>query len=496
MNLAGLVEGHPARSPAVCDRGGVLDYGELRRRVGSARRALGELGILPGDRVALVCPNTAAFVVAYLAVLGRGAVAVPLNPASPDKELLAQLAVTQPRATLLDGRRDIGGEGSPAGRLADVVALGQGGAADVPEIEEVGESDPAALLFTAGTAGAPRPACLTHGSLLANLEQNQRLPATSVSADDVALGVVPLFHVFGLNVVLGVALHAGASVVLVDRFHASEVASLVRELGVTVLPGPPPVFDALGRLEATDGSELSRVRQAVSGAAPLSEEVAERFSARFGIPLWQGYGLTEASPTVASTLVSGEPVAGSVGLPLPGVEVRLVDDDGADALVGDPGEVWVRGPNVFAGYWNDKDATAAVLTEDGWLRTGDVAVADDRGRLFLVGRAKDLVIVSGFNVYPAEVEEVLVSCPGVAEAAVVGEDDPATGEAVKAFVVAKGGAALSLDDVASWCSEHLASYKCPASITVVDQLPRGLGGKLLRRSLGAGGVGGGAQGPG
>jgi long-chain acyl-CoA synthetase len=195
----------------------------------------------------------------------------------------------------------------------------------------------------------------------------------------------------------------------------------------------------------------------------------------------EGYGLTEASPVVATAAGDvGKP--GSVGLPLPGVEVRIVDADGQDALVGDPGEIWVRGPNVFAGYWEDDEATAAALTPDGWLRTGDVAVVDDDGEIFIVDRAKDLIIVSGFNVFPAEVEEVLVEHPGVEAAAVVGVPHPYTGEAVKAYVVASRDS-VEEDELIAFCAEHLARYKCPDKVTFVDELPRGLAGKVLKRSL-------------
>jgi long-chain acyl-CoA synthetase len=198
----------------------------------------------------------------------------------------------------------------------------------------------------------------------------------------------------------------------------------------------------------------------------------------------EGYGLTEASPVV-TTSVGIEPRRGSVGQALDGVQVRLVDDDGADVFDGDPGEIWVRGPNVFAGYWADPEATARVLTADGWLRTGDVAVTDDDGYLYIVDRAKDLIIVSGFNVYPAEVEQVLADAPGVAEAGVVGVPHEATGEAVRAYVVptVDGADRVTEDAIVAWCRQHLARYKCPTSVLVVDALPKGLGGKVLRRAL-------------
>jgi long-chain acyl-CoA synthetase len=341
----------------------------------------------------------------------------------------------------------------------------------------------ALLMFTAGTAGPPKAARLTHGNLLANLEQVQAHPGLAVRPEDVALGVLPLFHIFGLNAVLGLALHAGASVVLVERFDPVSSLEVVRDHKITVVAGAPPLFSAWAALPGADPAALSSVRLAVSGGAPMPDEVADAFRARFGRPVWQGYGLTETAPIVSSSLVGGEPRKGSIGLPMPGIEVRLVDAEGEDALAGDPGEVWVRGPNVFPGYWQDEEATAAVLTEDGWLKTGDVAVTDDDGYLYLVDRAKDLIIVSGFNVFPAEVEEVLLEHPGIARAAVVGVEHPYSGEAVKAYVVPEGGRHLEEDEVIEFCAERLARYKCPVSVSFVDEIPQGLVGKVLRRAL-------------
>jgi long-chain acyl-CoA synthetase len=243
------------------------------------------------------------------------------------------------------------------------------------------------------------------------------------------------------------------------------------------------MYGAWTALANAEAHAFEGVRLAGSGGAPLPPDVAAAFESRFGLPVWQGYGLTEASPTVTSSLIGGVPKPGSIGVPLPGVDVRLVDVDGEDALAGDPGEIWVRGPNVFAGYWNDSEATDAVITPDGWLRTGDIAVADDDGYLFIVDRAKDLIIVSGFNVFPAEVEEVLLEHPHVAEAAVVGVEHPYSGEAVKAYVVAVPGAGVEEDELIEFAADRLARYKCPTTVTFVDQLPLGLVGKVLRRAL-------------
>jgi long-chain acyl-CoA synthetase len=241
-------------------------------------------------------------------------------------------------------------------------------------------------------------------------------------------------------------------------------------------------------LELDDGvappDSLASVRLAVSGAAPLGEELFDGMRKRFDVVVHEGYGLTEASPIVTTSAIGRrEPAPGSIGPPLPGVDVRVVDADGTDVLPGDPGEIWVHGPNVFPGYWRDSDATARALTGDGWLRTGDVAVADDAGELSLIDRAKDLVIVSGFNGYPAEVEEVLLEHPDVAEAAVVGEPDPRAGEAIVAFVVPEAGRRLDPDELLAHCARSLARYKCPTRIEVVEALPRSFAGKVLRREL-------------
>jgi long-chain acyl-CoA synthetase len=295
--------------------------------------------------------------------------------------------------------------------------------------------------------------------------------------------VLPLFHIFGLNVVLGLALYAGGSVALVERFDPVSCAEVVREHGVTVVAGAPPMFEAWATARGIPAGTFGRVRLAASGGAPLPERVAEAFEDRFGIPIWEGYGLTEAAPIVSTSLVGGEPRRGSIGVPLPGVDVRLVDAEGEDALSGDPGEIWVRGPNVFPGYWHDEQATATALTSDGWLRTGDIAVADDDGYLYIVDRAKDLIIVSGFNVFPAEVEEALLEHPGVTAAAVVGVDHPHTGETVTAYVVTEPGQHLEEDEVIEFTADRLARYKCPTKITFVETLPQGLVGKVLRRAL-------------
>jgi len=338
----------------------------------------------------------------------------------------------------------------------------------------------AVLMFTSGTAGSPRAAMLSHRNLLVNIEQS--LSARDHSdTGDVVYSVLPLFHIFGLNVVLGVTLSVGATVVLVQRFDPTTAAETFVARGVTVVPGAPPLWVAFAHFDELPTDSFRTVRIAGSGAARLSPSVIERMRERFGVDIAEGYGLTEASPVVTSS--AGLPIRpGSVGKLLVRQEMRLVGGDGEDVPVGDAGEIWVRGDNVFQGYLNEPEATERVLV-DGWLRTGDIGLVDDDGYLYLVDRAKDLIIVSGFNVYPAEVEEVLLEHPAVIEVGVVGVPHPHHGEAVKAFVVVEDGCDIDEDTLIEHSCEFLARYKCPTKVIFVDSLPRNAGGKLKRREL-------------
>jgi len=473
MNLAQLLLAPARDTPeAVALRHGeaTITFGELADRAARFAADLVADGVAPGDRVAIAGINAPAFVVAYLGALGAGAVVVPLNPQAPEAELDRELATVEPAVVLR--------EPELSQRLART-------AEPAPVIERA-DDDLAVLLFTAGTAGTPKAAMLTHGNLGANVRQVLDHPGLRLRADDVGLGVLPLFHVFGLNVALGVALAAGGAVTLVEHFDPAGSLRVVRDHGVTVVAGVPAMYVAWLALSETEApaDAFASVRLAVSGAAPLPADVAHGFRDRFGVDVHEGYGLTEAAPIVTTSALAGAvPRTGSIGPALPGVEVRLVDVDGADVLAGDAGEIWVRGPNVFPGYWRDEQATARALTHDGWLRTGDVAVVDDAGELTLVDRSKDLVIVSGFNVYPAEVEDVLLTHPAVAEVAVVGEPHPRTGEAVVAFVVPEAERTPTADELVAHCARSLARYKCPTRVEVVAALPRSFAGKVLRREL-------------
>jgi long-chain acyl-CoA synthetase len=495
VNLAHIIDGHDADTVALISRGRSTTYGALREQVDHFRGGLAGLGVAEGDRVALLCANGRYFVVAYLATLGLGAVAVPLNPTSPAPEIEREIATVGAKVAVVDPSaatawRHVDRANVPTVEaviapethvVPDALPFEQLLGSPAVDLVEVEPSALAALIFTSGTAGSPRAAMLSHGNLLSNIEQG-RNANSQIDVGDVVYGVLPMFHIFGLNVVLGLSLARGATIVLVQRFDPSTALETIRERKVTVVPGAPPLWLAFCHFDEAPADSFATVRLALTGAAKMPEEAIRKLKERFGLDLSEGYGLTEASPVVTSSAGMATKV-GSVGKVLNGMEMRLVDESGEDALEGDAGEIWVKGPNVFLGYWNEPAHTAKVITEDGWLRTGDIGTVDADGYLYLVDRAKDLIIVSGFNVYPAEVEEVLAEHPGVAEVGVIGVPHPHTGEAVKAFVVSAPGAVLDEDLLIEWCMDHLARYKCPSKILFVDELPRNVSGKLLRRQL-------------
>ncbi|MET0914140.1 MAG: AMP-binding protein, partial [Acidimicrobiales bacterium] len=358
MNVAGIIDGHPDDAVALVVGDRTVSYGELRREVAGLQGGLTELGLDVGDRVGLMAGNTVEFVLTWLAAARGGFVAVPLNPGSPVPELARELAAVGARAVVCgpEGSTVVADLDRAALPVLEHVIVGDDLAdlvAHVPaESVEREAADLAVLMFTSGTAGAPRAAMLTHGNLVANLEQVQASEGRRRGPDDVALGVIPLFHIFGLNVVLGGGLVAGSRIVLLDRFDAEEALRAIVAHGVTDLTGPPAMWHGLAAAESASPDAVATVERAASGAAALGPEIRKSVQERLGLALAEGYGLTETSPVVATGVGQDAPV-GSVGRPLPGIEVRIIDADGEDTFIGDAGEILVRGDNVFVGYWND-----------------------------------------------------------------------------------------------------------------------------------------------
>jgi long-chain acyl-CoA synthetase len=430
-------------------------------------------------------------------------VAVPLNPRSTPDELARRLADAKVKLVLCDAAGATAVREAVADQGCAVVVDGadpvgsevsfQDFITEAPDIAPMASRDPealAALLYTSGSSGQPRGVMLSHRALAANIEQAAAVEPPLVSSDDTVLGLLPMFHIYGLNAVLGFTVRAGAKIVMVDRFDPDGLLTTIQSEGITNLPLAPPVIAAwAGRDDLHAG--LSGVRVVVSGASPLDPGLAKEFEASAGLPVDQGYGMTEAAPVVATTLAARHPdeapKPGSVGRPLPGISVRILDTSGEDASPGDVGKVVVRGDNLFSGHWPpgpDGRGTQGP-DADGWYATGDLGLLDDDGDLTVVDRLKDLVIVSGFNVYPSEVEEVIAGVQGVASVAVVGTPDEQTGEAVLAFVVPTGSIdeASLLATIAVRCRELLARFKQPSDIVIVADLPYSSTGKIAKERL-------------
>ncbi len=491
-NIAGFLRESAGRHPdatCVISGGRAHTWSDIDRAVDSYAAGLLQRGLHAGDRIAFLLGNSVEFVVAYFAAARAGLVSVPLNPAYTSAEVAVMLADSGARMLVVQPSTHlVGEEAALALPGCDVLSVGgeewrsvgAAGTGELPITAETPADALALLLFTAGTSGRPKGAMLTHGALRANIELLLALSdPPAVVDDDVVLLVLPMFHVYGLNTGLGLAVAAGATCVISDRFDPVETLSLIAEHRVTTIAGAPAMYQAWC---ATPGlrEAMSTVRMLSSGGAPLPPRVFGAFAEITGLHIFEGYGMTETAPVVATTLVSGTPKAGSVGRPLPGLDIRLVDESGADVDDGDPGEVWVRGPSVFRGYWPDG---AGGPDASGWFRSGDVAYADEDGDLHVVDRRREVILVNGFNVYPREIELVIDDLEGVAEAAVVGIPDDVTGEAVSAVVVPRSGVTLTAEQVSAHCALRLARFKCPSVIRVVETLPHSATGKIAKGRL-------------
>jgi long-chain acyl-CoA synthetase len=469
-------------APAVVAGEERLTWAELDAQVDRAAAGYAARGLAPGERIAVQLPNGVDWLRATLGALRAGLTVVPVNTAYTDAEL--DHVLTDSGAALLVA----GQERAP---LAGVPVVGGPPAGDghPPAVDD----DPAALSFlayTSGTTGRPRGAMLSAGALRANQEQCLSMQPAPVRPDDRVLLVLPLFHVYGLNAGFGLVAATGACAVLMESFDPAAALAVMAREEVTAVPGAPPMYQAWLAAADAAGSDaglrraFAAVRMASCGAAPLPAEVWTAMRERAAVTVWEGYGLTEACPVVASTLATGRAKPACIGGPLPGVEVQVRDTalhaPGGDLAEDGPGEIWVRGPNLFSGYWPDgADGPDAA----GWLATGDLAYADEDGDLHLVDRRSDLILVSGFNVYPAEVERVLDTHPAVAESAVIGVPDPRTGAAVRAVVALRPGSRLTFEELRDHAAASLARYKVPTSVQVLATLPHSLTGKVSRARL-------------
>ncbi len=499
-NVADLVADAAEKAPrrnALIDgaTGESVTWQQVHDAVDAFAARLLERGLVAGDRVAILLPNGAEFCVALFGTLRAGGIAVPAAAESPEHgTLIADSGAT----FVVGGAGSAHGAGSADGDTEVTVLpapdLTARAEVEVPVTSRNGE-DVAVLCYTSGTAGRPRGVMLSHRALLSNVEQCAQLRPAPVTATDRVLLVVPLYHLYGLGPGLLQVTAAAATAVLMQTFGAERALAVCEEHGVTALVGVPAMYQAFAANADRLATALASVRLLTSGAAPLPPAVLAAIRQATGLSVFEGYGLTETGPVLTSTLVGGYAKPGSVGRPLPGVELRLVDSDGRPVgVVTDPdepgwfddddepetGRVAVRGANLFSGYWPDG---AHGPDEDGWFRTGDVGYLDADGDLRLVDRANDLIIVNGFNVYPNEVERVLDELPDVVESAAVGVPDERTGEQVLAVLVLRDGAELTEDEVREHCAARLARFKVPSTVQFVDALPYSVTGKVRRASL-------------
>ncbi|QNN54241.1 long-chain-fatty-acid--CoA ligase [Nocardioides mesophilus] len=512
--------------PALDFFGATTTYEELGEQVARAAGALRQLGVQRGDRVALILPNCPQHVVAFYAALRLGAIVVEHNPLYTADELRYQLADHRPDVIVAWDKvaplaRQVAGRTE-----ATVLAVGLPSAlpraqrwalrlplprvrkvraamtAPAPGIESwdrlVAQSAPlpadhpkpvaedvAVLQYTGGTTGRPKAAILTHRNLRANAAQGRAWLPGFRDGEEVIYAVLPLFHAYGLTLCLTFALSTGATLVLFPRFDVDMVLDAVRRRAPTFLPAVPPIYERLATAARKRGVDLTSVRFAISGAMSLPASTAQLWESVSGGLLVEGYGMTESSPVALGNPVSENRRIGTVGVPFPSTEVLVVDrDDHSRAVApGERGELLIRGPQVFAGYWERPAETADVVLPGGWIRTGDVVVMDEDGFFTVVDRIKELIITGGFNVYPTEVEEALRRVPGIADAAVVGLPSDQGGEDVEAAVVLEPGADFDEAAVRAACKERLAAYKVPRRIVVVEELPRSVIGKVLRRQV-------------
>ncbi len=470
--------------PALWFDGAELSYAELESVVNRAAAGLTRLGLEKGDRLALMLPNCPFFAVSLLAAARLGAISVPVNPMLAPEEACFLLAHSGAKALVtlppfVPAIEAIRGDLPDLRHVLTAEEELVGGSMDAAPPCASDPADTAVIFYTSGTTGRPKGAMLSHLNLLSNA--GACAETFGVNERDRFCCVLPLFHSFGATVCLVLPVLAGARMTLVPRFAPRDLLALVGSERCTLLAGVPSMYALMLATTRQPDFVLASLRIVVSGGAPLPTEVQAAFSRRFDVELLEGYGPTEASPVVSvNRLGANRP--GSVGLPLPGVEVRVVDGGGRDVATGEVGEILVRGPNVMQGYYREPEATAQTVRA-GWLHTGDLGRVDEDGHLYIVDRKKDLVIVGGMNVYPRQVEDVLEQHPAVAEAAVFGARCDVRGECVAACVALREGHEAAEAALLAYCRGRLAAFKAPRRVFVCDELPRSATGKVLKREL-------------
>lgn len=475
--------------PALKINGQDISYQQLHAMAAKLAGTLRANGIEPGDRVALILPNVPAFPVAFFATLLAGGVVVPMNPLLKSGEIDfffsnsgAKIAFVWPDfvAEATKGAQNSGTKIVQCGPLGPDEGALEGGEPIGEPTEREGD-DTAIILYTSGTTGRPKGAELTHDNVSLNAMRCAEV-IQELNENDVIMGCLPLFHVFGLVVGLNAAVRVGASLALIPRFDPAAAIKVIGDEKVTVMQGVPTMYAAILNHPDGDSLDATSLRTCASGGSAMPLEVMKAFEEKFGCSILEGYGLSETSPVASFNLPGRERKPGTIGLAIPGCEMRVIDTEGAEVEHGEVGEIAIRGDNVMKGYWANPEATAEAIP-DGWFRTGDMATEDDEGYFTIVDRKKDMILRGGMNVYPREVEEVIYQHPDVLEVAVVAVPDDLLGEQVGAGVVLRAGSTATTDDVIAFTKERIAAYKYPRTVWLLDELPKGPTGKILRREV-------------
>ncbi|MDP9464049.1 MAG: long-chain fatty acid--CoA ligase [Actinomycetota bacterium] len=490
MNLAGILTASAGRTPdrsALRFDDSVVTYADLDRGSAQVAGMLGGLGVGPGDRVGLMLPNVAQFAACYYGILRAGAVVVPMNVLLKGREAAFYLADSEAKVLLAWHQFAEAAEAGASSAGATCVLVGtptfDEALADVEpkfDLFERAADDTAVILYTSGTTGTPKGAELTH----ANLTSNATVTANLFGVDEraVILGALPLFHAFGQTCALNVNVQVGACLTLIPRFDPERALQTIARDKVTVFEGVPTMYTAMLHHPNAADFDVSSLSLCVSGGAALPLEVMRGFEEQFGCVIIEGYGLSETSPVASFNHPDRPRKPGSIGTPVQGAEMKVVDETGADLPAGEVGEIVIRGENVMKGYWRLPDVTAEAIV-DGWFHTGDLARVDEDGYFFIVDRKKDMIIRGGYNIYPREVEEVLYEHPAIKEVAVVGIPDDYLGEEVGAAVVLRADANATPDEMREFARAEMAAYKYPRHVWVVDELPKGPTGKILKREI-------------
>jgi long-chain acyl-CoA synthetase len=484
--LSAAVADDPER-PAVKLDDVVLNYGALDAAAARAAGLLRSKGVEPGDRVGMQLPNVPYFPIVYFGALRIGAVVVPMNPLLKGREVAYHLSDSGSKVIVAwHGFADPANEGAAeAGAEAILVEPGEfekllGGADPVDDVVDRADDDPAVIIYTSGTTGTPKGATLMHSNLSSGAETARDL--IDATPDTVGLATLPLFHVFGMNSVMNMAVHARGLLTMLPRFEPAKALEIIERDGVTSFAGVPTMYTALLNHPERDKHDLSTLSVCVSGGSALPVEVLRGFDEAFGAKVLEGYGLSETTGMGSFNLPDRERKPGSIGTPVGGTEMKAFDDDDNEVPQGEPGEIVMRGPFVMKGYWNRDDATEEVM-KGGWFHTGDIATVDEDGYFFIVDRKKDLIIRGGYNVYPREIEEAFYEHEAVREVAVVGVPHEQKGEEVGAAVALKPGVSATADELRDHVKRQVAAYKYPRKVWIVDALPKNATGKIVKREI-------------